>query len=159
MARLAATPERRAAFRERRRFAALSMPLESVGTLSYRQGHLEKITTWPQPERLEVNGDRLILTVGNDPPRVIDMARVPELRALIDAIRGPLLGDAAAVRRAFRAETAGTLAAWTLDLTPLDPAAARFLRRVHLQGRDDQVDRLVITQANGDEQAMTIIPR
>ena len=159
MARLASVPERRASFREQRRFAALDTPLDSAGTLSYRKGYLEKDTTWPQPERLVVQGDRLILTSGNEPPRVIDMAMVPELRTLVDAIRGPLLGDAAALRQAFHATTGGTMAAWTLDLTPRSPAAAKFLRGVRLQGHEDQVDRLAITQANGDEQVMTITPR
>lgn len=41
MARLAEVPERRASFREERRFAALNQPLESTGRLLYRRpGHL-----------------------------------------------------------------------------------------------------------------------
>ena len=159
MASLASVPQRSAAFREQRRFAALDAPLQSSGALSYRKGYLEKVTTWPQPERLVVDGDRVIITAGNQPPQVIPMSAAPELRALIDAIRGPLLGDAAALQKAFRATTGGTMADWTLDLTPKDPAAAKFLRGVHLQGHDDQVDRLTIAQANGDEQTMTITPR
>ena len=159
MARLAAVPERRAAFTEQRRFAVLDTVLESRGQLAWRRGHLEKRTEWPQPERLEVDGDRVAITAGNEPPRVIDMAMAPELRTLIDAIRGPLQGDAPALRRAFTATAQGTGAAWTLDLVPRDPAAARFLRGVRLQGHDDQVDRLTVTQANGDEQAMTITAR
>ena len=156
LARLAAVPERRAEFREQRRFGAIDGVLESSGHLVFRRGHLEKVTTWPQPERLEVDGDRLVLTQGNDPPRVIDMASVPELRVLIDAIRGPLLGDAAALRAAFTATTAGTMAGWTLDLVPRDPAAAKLLRSVRLEGHDDRPTRLSLTQANGDEQTMTM---
>lgn len=159
MARMAAVPERRAAFREERRFAALDGPLLSTGVLTYRRGWLEKRTDWPQPERLEVDGDRLVLVQGNDAPRVIDMERAPELRVLVDAIRGPLLGDAAALRRAFVPALSGTLAGWTLDLVPREAAAARLLRGVRLQGRDDQIDRITLTQANGDEQAMAIAPR
>ena len=156
LARLAAVPERRTAFREQRRFAAIDGVLESSGQLVFRRGHLEKTTTWPQAERLEVDGDRLVLTQGNDAPRVIDMASVPELRVLIDAIRGPLSGDAAALRAAFTATTSGSMAGWTLDLVPRDPAAARLLRRVRLEGHEDQPSRLSLVQANGDEQVMTI---
>ena len=159
MAALATVPQRRASFREQRHFAALEGTLESTGHLEYRRDHLAKITDWPQPERLEVDGDRLVLTEGNQPPRVVDMAQAPELRVLVDAIRGPLLGDAAALARAFDATTAGTLAAWTLDLVPRDRAAARFLRRVRMEGHADSVDRLTITQTNGDDQVMTITPQ
>lgn len=150
--------ERRATFREQRRFAALEGTLESAGTLLFQPGRLLKVTTWPQPERLEVSGDRLVLTTGNEPPHVIDMASAPGMRVLIDAIRGPLLGDAAALRRAFVPTVAGTWAAWTLDLVPRDPAAAKILRAVRLEGHDGEPDRLTLSQANGDTQVMSIVP-
>lgn len=156
MARLAAAPNHRATFREERRFGALDTVLESTGHLVFRPGYLEKATDWPQPERLQVDGDRVVLTAGNEAPRVIELGMAPELRVLIDAIRGPLSGDAAAVRRAFTATVSGTEGGWTMDLLPRDPAAARFLRGVRLQGHGDGVDRLQITQANGDEQVMVI---
>ena len=57
MAGLAAVPERRAAFQETRRFAALDQPLLSTGHLLYRRpGYLSKTTDWPQPETLVVDG-------------------------------------------------------------------------------------------------------
>ncbi len=108
------------------------------------------------PERLVIDGDRLIVTAGNDPPRVIDAGMAPGLRTLVDAVRGPLVGDAAALRRTFDATVSGTAAAWTLDLVPHD---ATLLRGVRLDGHGDQVDHLAIIQANGDDQVMTITPR
>lgn len=156
LARLAAVPERRAGFTERRRFAALDTILESRGTLALRGTRLEKITDWPQPERLEIDGDRIVITAANEPPRVLDIGMAPELRLLVDAIRGPLTGDAAALRRAFIASVTGTIESWTLDLAPRDP---RHLRAVRLLGHGDQPETLIVTQANGDEQTMTISPR
>lgn len=158
LALLAAGGDRRARFTEVRHFAALAQPLDSRGTLVFRPGHLEKVTDWPEPERLEVDGDRLVLTQGNDPPRVVDLARVPELRVLIDAIRGPLSGDGAALDRAFTATTAGTLDGWTLTLVPRDPAASRLLRDVEMAGRRGTVDRLTLVQADGDTQSMALLP-
>lgn len=159
MARLAASPNRRATFREHRRFAALDTVLDSTGHLVFRPGYLEKATDWPQPERLQVEGDRVTITAGNDAPRVVELGMAPELRVLIDAIRGPLSGDTAAVRRAFTASVSGTEGEWIVDLVPRDAAAARFLRGVRLEGHADQVDRLAVTQANGDEQVMAITPQ
>ena len=155
---LAAVPERRAAFRETRRFAALSTPLESTGRLIYRRpGHLEKLTDWPERESLVVDGDRLVLT-GADAPRVVDLGGQPELRALVDAVRGPLSGDLEALRRAFTVAASGTAAGWLLLLTPRDPRAMRLLRQVEVDGAGAEVLRVSITQANGDAQVMTIQP-
>ena len=154
---LAAVPQRRAAFRERRRFAALTQTLESSGYLLYRRpSYLEKVTDWPLPERLVVDGDRLILTQAAEPPRVVDLGSQRELRTLVDAIRGPLSGDLAGLQRNFAIEAAGTIPAWTLQLSPLDPGAARLLRSIRIAGSGDELSDIATRQANGDEQWMQI---
>ena len=103
-----------------------------------------------------MDGDRLVLTMGNEPPRVVDLSAQPELRTLVDAIRGPLAGDLAALRRAFTVRAEGTADAWRLDLTPLDPRAGRLVRRVAIAGAGADVREVLLIQANGDEQRMTI---
>lgn len=159
MASLAAVPERRATFQEVRRFAALDQPLISTGRLLYRRpGYLQKITDWPQPESLVVDGDRLVLTGVTDAPRVLDLGSQPELRTLIEAIRGPLAGDLPALRRAFTVTAGGTTEDWVLDLAPADPRAARLLRSAQVSGQLAEVSMVVLVQANGDEQRMTIRP-
>jgi hypothetical protein len=160
MARLAAVPERRATFREEKRIAALTDPLLSTGTLLYqRPGRLEKLTTWPEQESLVVDGDRVVLTAGNDPPRVLPLGADPGLRALVDAFRAPLAGDLAALTRSFRVQGGGSPAAWQLDLTPINPAVARFLRGVRVAGAGAELRAIAVTQANGDEQNLTIEAR
>ncbi len=159
MAGLAAVPERHAAFQETRRFAALDQPLLSTGHLLYRRpGYLAKTTDWPQPETLVVDGGRLVLTAGNEAPRVLDLGGLPELRTLVDAIRGPLAGDLAALRRAFAVTAAGSANAWTLGLVPLDPRAARLLRQAEVSGRGTELTAVRLAQANGDDQQMAIRP-
>lgn len=152
-------PSRQATFREERQFAALDQPLISTGRLTYRRpAFFEKATEWPIPERLVVDGDRLVLTAGNEPPRVVDLGSQTELRTLVDAIRGPLSGDLAALRRGFAIGTSGTAQRWTLDLAPRDPRAARLLRRAQVSGVGDLIVAVRLEQANGDAQAMTIGP-
>lgn len=159
MAGLAAVTERRATFQEIRRFAALDQPLISAGRLLYRRpGYLEKTTTWPQPESLVVDGGRLVLTGPTDPPRVLDLGSQPEVRTLLDAVRGPLAGDLAALRRAFTVTVSGTMEDWTLDLVPTDPRAGRLLRRAQVSGRGAEVAVVLLVQTNGDEQQMTMRP-
>ncbi len=160
MAGLAAVPERRATFQETRRFAALDQPLISTGHLLYRRpGYLAKTTDWPQPESLVVDGGRLVLTEGNEPPRVLDLGGIPELRTLVDAVRAPLAGDLAALRRAFAVTAEGGAAgAWILDLVPLDARAARLLQRAQVSGHETEIATVRLVQANGDEQQMKIRP-
>ena len=50
----------------------------------------------------------------------------------------------------------GTAEAWRLDLTPVDPRAGRLLRRVAITGTGADVQEVLLMQANGDEQRMTI---
>lgn len=159
MAKLAAVPERRARFRERRQFAALSQPLESAGRLYYRRpDYLEKVTDWPNPERLVVDGSRLILTEANEAPRVVDLRSQPEMRTLIDGLRGPLAGDLGALQRSFTVQAGGTLAQWALELTPREPRASQFLRWIRVAGQEDVIREIRLVQANGDEQWMQIAP-
>jgi hypothetical protein len=159
MARLAAVPERRARFQEEKRIGALTETLRSSGHLLYRRpDRLEKITDWPQPESLAVDGDRLVVTTGQEPPRVVDLSAHPEVRALVDAVRGPLSGDLAALRRSFAVTASGTLAAWRLGLVPTDPAALRLLASVEVDGAGDAVRQVLIEQANGDEDRLLIEP-
>ncbi len=159
MTTLASVPERRATFREERRFAALTDTLLSTGHLLYRRpAYLEKVTDWPEKERLVVDGDRMVLTEGNDAPRVVGLDVQPGLRAMVDGLRGPLAGDLGALQRSFTVEASGSAAAWTLDLLPRDPAAGRLLRSIHVAGQSGEIHELRLVQANGDQQWMQIGP-
>lgn len=135
------------------------MPLVSTGTLLFRRpGRLEKVTEAPAPETLVVEGNQVVLTIGNEPPRVVPPGAAPGLDAMIDAFRAPLAGDLPALQRAFGVAGTGSPAAWQLDLTPTDPAVARLLRHVTVAGGGDQVRRITVTQANGDTQDITVEP-
>lgn len=159
MARLAAVPERRATFREEKTLGALAEPLLSFGRLTYRRpAHLEKITTSPMSEQLVVDGARLVITAGQEAPRVVDLDGVPELRALVDTVRGTLAGDLPALRRAFTVSLAGSMAAWRMTLLPADARVARLVARVVIEGAQDQPLHIVTTQADGDTDRLDITP-
>jgi outer membrane lipoprotein-sorting protein len=159
MRMLAQVPESRASFVEEKTFARLTQTLRASGRLLYRRpDHLEKITLEPQPERLVVDGDRLTLTEDNQAPRVIDLDGQPAIRALVDAIRGTLSGDLAALRRSYTVTMAGTLADWRLTLVPSDPAVARLVVRTTIEGSGTALHMVETTQANGDATRMTINP-
>lgn len=159
MARLAAVPKRRARFEEEKRLAALSEPLRTTGRLLYRRpDRLERITDGPDSERVVVDGNRLVLTEGQEAPRVVDLATQPELRALVDAVRGPLSGDLGALRRSFAVIASGTPADWRLLLQPTDPGVAKLLAHVEVRGSGDAPREVIVQQADGDEDHLLIEP-
>jgi len=159
MSRLAAAPPRRASFTEDKRLAALEQPLHSAGTFAYsRPDHLEKITTSPTPERLVVDGARLTATAGSNAPRVVDLGGQPAALALVDTIRGVLTGNLALLRRSYDVTAAGTPSAWHLVLRPSEPAMARLVREVRIDGVGADVRSIDTVQANGDADRLTITP-
>lgn len=159
MRALAQAPERRATFRETKRLAALSEPLHSNGTLTYRRpAYLEKSTLFPHRERLVIDGDRLVITRGDEPPRVVDLGGQPALRTLIDAVRAPMAGDLATLQRAFEVATTAAPRGWRLDLTPRDPAAARLVRQVSIVVEGADITSVEVQEAGGDAQLMLIDP-
>ena len=159
MRKMAAVQERRSTFQEEKTIAALTQPLRSNGRLVYRRpSHLEKITYPPHFEAIVVEGGRLVITMGDEPPRSIDLDSYPEIGVLVDAVRGTLAGDLASLRRNYTVRMDGTLADWRLFLAPTDPKAQRFLREVTIAGAGDEARTVQFVQANGDRSVMTVHP-
>ena len=71
-------------------------------------------------------------------------------------MRAALAGDLPALQRYYRIEAQGSLAGWTMLLTPATPPLARIVRSVSITGRGTELTGVRITQANGDEQSMVI---
>jgi hypothetical protein len=133
--------------------------LHSQGRLAFRKpDHLEKITTAPQYESLVVDGNRLVVDGGSEPPRVVDLGGQPAIRTLVDTIRDALSGDLAGLRRSYDVSGTGTAADWHIVLQPRDPAVAQLVREVRLAGGADL--RSIETIApNGDTDTLTITPQ
>jgi hypothetical protein len=159
MSGLAALPDRQAGFTEEKHLASLAAPVHDSGTLLFRHpAHLEKITAEPRPERLIVDGDRLTIQEGTAPPRDIDLAAHPGLRALTATIVAVLAGDLPALRRGYAVAASGEPNAWRIVLHPADPNLARFVQDITIDGRLADVHSLAIKQGNGDTQSLTIDP-
>jgi hypothetical protein len=159
MARLAGVAQRRADFTEIRHFAALTTDLRSQGWLLYqRPDFLEKMTTAPITESLIVRGDDLRDTPADQAERVVSLSSQPAVAALVDAVRGPLSGNLAQLQRDYEVTAAGTPDAWTLRLMPRAPEVRRLLRDAAIAGAGTDITRIVITEANGDTDSMTIVP-
>jgi outer membrane lipoprotein-sorting protein len=157
MADLAAMSDRRADFTEEKRLSSLTTPLVSRGQLLYRRpSYLEKITLSPKPERLIVSGETLIIQSGSAPARQIDLSEHPIVQAMVDTIRGTIAGDLATLERYYTITQQGDRSAWQLTMIPTDPRMAKRIKVIEVAGRGIDVQRIRTTQANGDEDLLTI---
>jgi hypothetical protein len=143
-------------FVEQRFLSLLKRPLESSGELIYdAPGRLEKRTLEPRTESLLLDGNVLTEQRGHR-SRVIDLNAYPQVLPFVESIRATLAGDRTALERLFRLEFAGSLARWTLVLTPLDAHAAKAVSQVQIDGSRDNLLKVEIRQPDGDRSLMTL---
>jgi hypothetical protein len=158
MAMLAQRQHGHVQFVEQEFLALLDHPLESSGEMRYdAPDRLEKRTLAPHQETLLLAGGVLTLDRGKS-HRVIDLQSYPQARALIESIRDTLAGDRAGLEQLFTLDFAGSLAKWTLNLTPKDAKVKRSVAQVRIEGAQDQVLKVEIRQADGDRSLMTLRP-
>jgi hypothetical protein len=146
----------RVEFIEQQFLAILDHPVESSGELRYdAPDHLEKRTLLPKAERLVLAGGVLTVERGGR-EHVVDLHRYPQIQPFVESIRATLAGDRGALERIFHVELAGSVARWTLTLTPLDRPLAKIVKQVQIDGSRDQLLKVEIRQADGDRSLMTL---
>jgi hypothetical protein len=156
MAQLAQRKSGEARFTEERYVSSIDTPLRSSGTLSFAApDRFARRTLLPRPESMEVQGNLLKLERGGR-TRQMTLDAIPELAALVDALRGTLNGDATLLQKQFRARVAGSSARWTLTLTPLDARLAAQIRSLEIVGQGPEL-RSVEMQLNGGDRSLMII--
>jgi len=146
----------RAAFNETRHLALLDRPLEVSGELRFTPpNRLEKRTLAPGTDSMVVDGD--VLTLERAGRRhTLSLREHPEVAVFIESIRGTLAGDRAALERAYALSLEGEAKRWNLVLKPLSPVAAGFVARIEVSGRQADIHRVEIFQADGDRTLMMI---
>ncbi len=83
---------------------------------------------------------------------------VPELAAMVAALRGTLSGDGSALQRYFKATVDGRAARWTLTLVPLDFQLLGVVRLLRIDGMHADVRVVELQLADGDRSVTTIEP-
>jgi hypothetical protein len=153
-------PSVKARFVERKTVALLTAPLESSGTLEYEApGRLTKTVLKPAPEKMVLQGDRLVIEsrrAGKVERRTLSVREHPALWALVESIRGTLAGDLATLNRFYKVELEGTESKWILRLVPSDPSVLAYLSEVRLSGSAAWIERVEMSEASGDRSTMVI---
>jgi outer membrane lipoprotein-sorting protein len=158
MATLAQRKSGEARFAEERFVSGLDQTLRYTGTMSFSApDRLERQTLTPRRESFVVEGNQLTLQRG-ERVRRLALDNVPELAAMVAAMRGTLSGDGSVLRRYFDATVAGGAARWTLTLVPLDLRLLGVVRLLRIDGMHADVRVVELQLADGDRSVTTIEP-
>ena len=147
-----------ARFVEERFVSVLDRTLHYSGTLSFSApDRLARNTLTPRPESFVVEGNQLTLQRG-ERVRRLALDSMPELDAMVTAMRGTLSGDGSALQRYFKASVQGAAPRWTLTLVPLDFRLLGVVRMLRIDGQHADVRVVELQLADGDRSVMTIDP-
>ena len=147
-----------ARFEETRLVSGIDGPLFSSGTLSFTAPDaFARHTLQPRAESMAVQGNVITLKRGGR-SRQMTLDAVPELSALVEALRGTLTGDAVALQKFFTTAVAGTAQGWKLTLVPRDRALGAQVREVAIEGQRGDMRVVSLWLAGGDSSRMTIEP-
>lgn len=151
--RLTAEPVVRGAFEQRKSVAGFRNPLVSSGefVVSRQRGVLWR-TVQPFPSTLVVTRDRVLSRQADGTvARRLSASEEPAVRAISETLFGVMAADFVALSARFAIE--GELVGrdgWRLVLLPRDPALARWLQRVEVEG-DRYLRQVRLQEASGDQ--------
>ena len=147
-----------ATFVETRRIEMLDRTLTSSGRLMFKAPDVfVRETLKPRHEKLAVDGNTLTMSIG-ERSRTLQLDASPEAAVIVEAIRGTLTGNRAALERLFETRVGGDAAAWTLELVPRDLRLRGQVASVRVAGRESTVREVRVLLADGDHSVMTIEP-
>ena len=147
-----------ARFTEERTVSGLDGPLRASGTLSFvAPNRFTRTTTEPRAESMAVDGNALILKRGGR-TRQMTLDAIPEVTALIEAVRGTLTGNAGSLDKHFMIKVEGSPAQWTLTLVPRDQRLATQVRELKITGVSGELRVVELWLAGGDRSVMSIEP-
>jgi outer membrane lipoprotein-sorting protein len=147
-----------ARFTEERFVSGLDGPLRASGTLSFNApDRFTRQTLEPQREAMIVDGNSLILKRGGR-SRQMALDAVPEVTALVEAVRGTFNGNAATLNQHFETKVEGSPAQWTLTLKPRAGKLAAQVRELQIVGQGSDLRSLALWLGGGDHSLMLIEP-
>lgn len=147
-----------ATFTERRMVAMLDQPLESSGKLSFEAPDtFVRETLKPRRERIAISGNTLTLSQGNR-TRTMALDSAPEAAVIVEAIRGTLTGNGAALERVFSASVSGNPQLWFLELVPREARLRSQVISVRVAGQQGVVREVLVALTDGDRSVMSIDP-
>jgi outer membrane lipoprotein-sorting protein len=145
-----------ARFTEERYVSGFDSPLRASGTLSFAApDRFARHTLEPRAESMTVEGNSLVLLRGGR-KRTMALDAIPEVTALVEAVRGTFTGDAVTLQKYFNTRVQGSAALWTLTLTPREGRLAAQVRELQIVGQGSDLRSVELWLSGGDRSLMSI---
>ena len=157
VARLAQPTPASTAYTEVRFVHMLRKPLVLHGELTYAgPGRLGKRVDTPYRETTRVADGNVEVEREGRAPKRFELARAPELDALLTGFSALLGGDATMLQAFYTISLVDNASNWTLTLTPRAPALAKHLRALVVDGRGNEPNCFTSQQTDGDSSVMLL---
>lgn len=144
-------------FTESRNSELLVAPISLHGTLAYVDGRLIKDIRQPFRERFSVEGDRLLIErEGEAEPQQIILSDYPPLFTFVTVFRASLEGDLKTLQQHYQTDLGGNANRWQLELRPRDARVAVHLKRIEIEGTQDDISRFTIEEQSGDSSILQL---
>lgn len=154
MDRFASSQGMRVPFRESRRLAILSEPIESEGVFFFAPpGDLARYTLRPGRSRVIVRGDRVLFEDATG-RQSFDLSSNETARGFVGNFGVLLRGDLAELRRRYTLDFRTTGDSWTLEMRPRSREMRHLIERIEVQGRGIELHRMETFGTNGDQTAL-----
>ena len=158
MQSFAAVDTSRVSYHETKSIDILDSELEQWGFLTYvAPATVVREIRVPVDETYAIIGDTLVVSKEGEEERT-DLDSVPHLRAFIESFRATLSGDTERLEEHYHISFSGDGPAWMLELRPRSRRLSAIIEYVEFSGEAIRVDRIRITEANGDWSLMTLTP-
>lgn len=159
MAKLREVRSGQAHFEERKYLQMMTAPLQSSGVLRYvAPDKLEKQTLLPEPFRFTIDSDTVTIARPGEPPRIVSLQSMPEIGALVAAVRATMAGDIATLEQLYRLELQGEANMWQLDLVPRNQRLYEMVHLIRVTGSGASLTNVQTDEADGDRTEMAITP-
>jgi len=146
-------------FVEQRFVKGLDQPLRASGTIGFvAPDRFTRNTLEPRVDSLVVEGNSVTMKRGGR-TRSLALDSIPELSAIVEAVRGTVTGNATSLQRYFKPAIGGNPEDWILDLTPIEVKLYNIVRIVRITGRRSDVLGVEVQLADGDRSVMVIEPK
>lgn len=143
-------------FTEERFVSGFDSPLRASGTLTFAApDRFARHTLEPLAESMIVEGNTVTLKRGGR-SRQMAVDAVPELTAMIEAVRGTLTGNGNTLQKFFNTRVEGSAPLWTLTLTPREGRLAAQVRELKITGQQTDLRSVELWLSGGDRSLMSI---
>ena len=158
MESLATVDASRVAYRETKSMDILDSTVEQSGFLAFAApATVIREIREPVVETYAIVGNAMHVTREGREER-IDLDAIPLLRAFIESFRATLSGDVDLLEAHYHVDFSNDGPTWRLGLQPRNRRLAGFIESIEFTGEDIRVDRIRISEANGDWSLMILSP-